>query len=234
MLPSSQEMLSWILTTQLTSIYTGKQSIFRERALWKAILLSLIPISSSGTLLMASGLISTTAAKETKAKLKQADAFRSDQDGRPRDPRPYSDTKTWRKAMGEKLKYKASELRTNLERCLIAPRYSVRFLSQLWSYSVCSTKGSKDCRCLHGRETVLCWTRSCSMFSLYESRCAGSSISQTKAMRQMKFTEKIHHLGWLDPGFFDSPEDVRALEHCIVRYYGCVLPRRPTFHLFLA
>ena len=150
---------------------------------------------------MVSWLISTTVAKETKAKLKRADAVRNDQDGRPRDPRPYSGAKTWRKVMGEKLKYKASELRTNLEGFLIASRYSVRFLSRLWSYSVYFAKGPKDCRCLHGRETVLCWTRCCSMFSLHESRCAGSSISQTKAMRQTKFTEKIHHLGWLDPGF---------------------------------
>ena len=71
---------------------------------------------------MTSGKISTTVARETKAKLSQMDAFRNDQDGRPRDPRPYPDTETWRRAMGGKLKYKFSELRKNLEACLTAPR----------------------------------------------------------------------------------------------------------------
>lgn len=72
---------------------------------------------------MTSGQISTTVAKETKAKLKRVNAFRNDQDGNPKDPRPYSDAVTWRRAMGEKLKYKAVELRKNLEGCLTAPRY---------------------------------------------------------------------------------------------------------------
>jgi len=39
-------------------------------------------------------------------------------------------------------------------------------------------------------------------------------------MRQTKFTEKMEKLGWLSPGFFDSPEDVKALQHCVARYYG--------------
>ena len=75
---------------------------------------------------MTSGLTNSAGAKETKAKLKRADAFRNDQDGRPRDPRPYPDIETWRRAMGEKLKYEATELRKNLEKCLIAPRYDDR------------------------------------------------------------------------------------------------------------
>lgn len=72
---------------------------------------------------MTSGQVSTTVAKETRAKLKRMDAFRNDQDGTIKEPRPYPDTETWRRAMGEKLKYKASELRKNLEGCLTAPRY---------------------------------------------------------------------------------------------------------------
>ena len=71
---------------------------------------------------MTSGQISTTVARETKAKLKRMDAFRNDQDGSPKDSRPYPDTETWRRAIGEKLKYKATELRKNLEGCLTAPR----------------------------------------------------------------------------------------------------------------
>ena len=73
---------------------------------------------------MASGLINTTLAKGTKAKLKRVDKFRNDKDIRVwKDPQPYPDTETWRKAMGERLKYTANDLRTNLEACLIAPRY---------------------------------------------------------------------------------------------------------------
>ena len=72
-------------------------------------------------------MFSTGVAKQTKDRLKRIDAFRNDQDGRLSDPRPYPDTETWRKAMGEKLKYKAADLRTNLEECLIAPRYDDPF-----------------------------------------------------------------------------------------------------------
>ena len=72
---------------------------------------------------MTSGQTNTVVAKETKAKLKRVDAFRNDQDGLPGNPRPYSDTEAWRMAMGEKLKYKTSELRRGLEGCLTAPRY---------------------------------------------------------------------------------------------------------------
>ena len=78
---------------------------------------------------MTSGQINTVVAKETRAKLKRMDAFRNDQDGRPKDPRPYPDTETWRRAMGEKLKYRATELRKNLEGCLTAPRYDCRLPS---------------------------------------------------------------------------------------------------------
>lgn len=41
--------------------------------------------------------------------------------------------------------------------------------------------------------------------------------------------DKIHQLGWLDPGFFGDPESVSVLQHCIRRYYGSV----ELSHLFL-
>lgn len=78
---------------------------------------------------MTSGQFSTTVAKETKAKLKRVAAFRNDQDGRLEDPRPYPDTETWKRAMGDKLKYKTAELRKNLESCLTAPKYDISLLS---------------------------------------------------------------------------------------------------------
>ncbi|KAF9644170.1 hypothetical protein BDM02DRAFT_3175056, partial [Thelephora ganbajun] len=149
-----------------------------------------------GTLLMASGLISTAVARETKAKLKRMDAFRNDQDGRPRDPRPYPDTGTWRRAMGEKLKYKADDLRKNLEGCLIARR---------------------------ARKIV----------GAYVDGRPFSVELVAAAMRQTKFTEKMYHLGWLNPGFFDNPEDVRALQHCVVRYYGFLTLIQSDISLFV-
>jgi hypothetical protein len=76
---------------------------------------------------MTSGQINTVVAKETKVKLKRVDAFRNDQDGRPGEQFPYPDTEAWRNAMGEKLKYEASELRRALEGCLTASRYGYSF-----------------------------------------------------------------------------------------------------------
>ena len=70
----------------------------------------------------ASGLFSTAVAKQSKDKLKRVTVFRNDQDGRPRYPRPYPNTETWRRAMGEKLNYRAANLRAYLQVCLVAPR----------------------------------------------------------------------------------------------------------------
>ena len=72
---------------------------------------------------MSSGAVNLAVAKGTKAKLERVDAFRNDQDGNPGDPRPYPDTETWRAGIGEKLKYRASELRKNLEVCFVPSRY---------------------------------------------------------------------------------------------------------------
>ncbi|KAF9790368.1 hypothetical protein BJ322DRAFT_1168850 [Thelephora terrestris] len=38
--------------------------------------------------------------------------------------------------------------------------------------------------------------------------------------RQETFTEKMHNLGWSQPGFFDSTQDEIALIHCIARYHA--------------
>jgi len=76
---------------------------------------------------MATGLSSTTLAKQTKDKLGRMDVFRDDQGDDPNHPRPYPDARTWRRAMGEKLNYSAYDLRKNLEGCLIAARYDIPF-----------------------------------------------------------------------------------------------------------
>ncbi|KAF9786260.1 hypothetical protein BJ322DRAFT_775798 [Thelephora terrestris] len=136
-----------------------------------------------GTLLMTSGQINTVVAKETKVKLKRVDAFRNDQDGRPGEQFPYPDTEAWRNAMGEKLKYEASELRRALEGCLTASR--ARRIAGAY---------------VDGRP-----------FSVQ---------LVAAAMRQARFTEKMRQLGWLNPGFFDSTEDVETLKKCVTRYYG--------------
>ncbi|KAI6098581.1 hypothetical protein F5141DRAFT_432656 [Pisolithus sp. B1] len=39
-------------------------------------------------------------------------------------------------------------------------------------------------------------------------------------LRQSSFTQKMHDLGWTEPGFFDSEEDAVVLKHCIARYKG--------------
>ena len=46
--------------------------------------------------------------------------------------------------------------------------------------------------------------------------CAG------QVLRQGAFTEKMHQLGWSQPGFFDSKEDEVALHHCVSRYHAYV------------
>jgi len=98
---------------------------------------------------MPPGLTSTTAAKETKVKLKRMDPFRNDQDGRPKDPRPYPNTEMWRRAMGERLKYKAAELRENFKGCLIALRYDIHpiQMATVISHPVRFAKGPENCWC---------------------------------------------------------------------------------------
>ena len=49
-------------------------------------------------------------------------------------------------------------------------------------------------------------------------------------MRQARFTDKMRQLGWLNPGFFDGPEDVKTLQKCVTRYYGWVLSRSSVFY----
>ncbi|KAF9643717.1 hypothetical protein BDM02DRAFT_3191302 [Thelephora ganbajun] len=39
-------------------------------------------------------------------------------------------------------------------------------------------------------------------------------------LRQNAFTEKMHQLGWSQPGFFESKEDEIALHHCVARYHA--------------
>jgi len=85
--------------------------------------------------------------------------------------------------MGEKLKYKAVELRKNLEGCLSAPR--ARKIAGAY---------------VDGRP-----------FSV---------VLAASVMRQTRFTEKMRQLGWLSPKFFNSPDNVRTLGKCLMRYYG--------------
>ena len=98
----------------------------------------------------------------------------------------------------------------------------VRFQSQLRSHHARYVQGSEDFRRLRGWEAVLSRTRFCCTLFYSVFHHAARSNLRTQALRQTRFTEKIAQLGWLDPGFFDSPEDVKALQHCVVRYYGWV------------
>jgi hypothetical protein len=43
-----------------------------------------------------------------------------------------------------------------------------------------------------------------------------------QVLRQNAFTEKMHQLGWSQPGFFESKEDEIALHHCVARYHAYV------------
>lgn len=52
-------------------------------------------------------------------------------------------------------------------------------------------------------------------------------------MRQTKFTEKMRQLGWLQPKFFDNPDNAKTLENCVLRYYGWVLLRRSVIYVYL-
>jgi hypothetical protein len=65
--------------------------------------------------------------------------------------------------------------------------------------------------------------------SLPLSLVALATHLQIKAMRQARFTEKMRQLGWLNPGFFDSTEDVETLKKCVTRYYGWVWLRSSPF-----
>lgn len=113
---------------------------------------------------MTSGQINTAHAKETKVKLKRMDVFRNDRDGSPGSPRPYPDTRVWRRAIGEKLKYKNVELKKNLEACLTAPRYVDSFMSWPMSHYLRLEKNPKNYRSVFERETILRSTRSFCMF----------------------------------------------------------------------
>ncbi|KAG6329438.1 hypothetical protein ID866_9651 [Astraeus odoratus] len=47
-------------------------------------------------------------------------------------------------------------------------------------------------------------------------------IGAVSVLRQSSFVQKMHDLGWTQPDFFDSEEDVVVLQHCIARYQACV------------
>jgi len=40
-------------------------------------------------------------------------------------------------------------------------------------------------------------------------------------LRQVPFTDKLYHLGWLESDFFGSDEYERVSYHCVFRYQGC-------------
>ena len=42
-------------------------------------------------------------------------------------------------------------------------------------------------------------------------------------IRQCSFVDKMSKLGWTQPDFFDSAEDVIVLLHAIARYHGYAL-----------
>jgi len=50
----------------------------------------------------------------------------------------------------------------------------------------------------------------------------GTHGRAAQVLRQDSFTEKMHQLGWSQPGFFDSKEDEVALHHCVSRYHAYV------------
>lgn len=54
---------------------------------------------------------------------------------------------------------------------------------------------------------------------------SGTHGRAEQVLRQGAFTEKMHQLGWSQPGFFDSKEDEVALHHCVSRYHAYVQDR---------
>jgi len=44
-------------------------------------------------------------------------------------------------------------------------------------------------------------------------------------LRQVPFTDKLYHLGWLNSEFFGTDEHERVSYHCILRYQGYVCTR---------
>ena len=59
---------------------------------------------------------------------------------------------------------------------------------------------------------------------LYDTKrfSRGTHDRAEQVLRQGAFTEKMHQLGWSQPGFFDSKEDEVALHHCVSRYHAYV------------
>lgn len=55
------------------------------------------------------------------------------------------------------------------------------------------------------------------VFALFESKAHNHQV-----VRQSAFTDKIHQLGWLEPAFFESPDNGPVLQYCVLRYYGWV------------
>ncbi len=39
-------------------------------------------------------------------------------------------------------------------------------------------------------------------------------------LRQETFVRKMYDLGWTRPGFFDTSDDERALQHALARYHA--------------
>ncbi|KAF9779250.1 hypothetical protein BJ322DRAFT_450903 [Thelephora terrestris] len=137
-----------------------------------------------GTLLLPSGTFQTDNSARLKANIKYLEVFRNDNAKKALTP-PSNDLDLWKKAIGEKLRFNAIELRKNVEKAIGVNEKMIRRI-----------------------------------LGAYVDGKPFSVELVAAAMRQSTFVDKIHELGWLNPGFLGNPDCVPVLQHCILRYHG--------------
>jgi len=119
--PSLQETSLWIRLIHLTSLHSNALFIFRTRSR------SIHPTPRqltfiSGTLLDHSGRLSASAAKECKDRLSRAEVFRNGHSKRDGPATQFTNRDAWEGDVKRKLNFSITELRKNLDLCLLPSR----------------------------------------------------------------------------------------------------------------
>ena len=159
----------------------------------------------SGTFLDYSGRLSASAAKECKERLNRAETFRNCHTKRTGAVTEFTDRDAWERDVKCKLKLSLAELRKNLELCLLPSKCVARAMPA----RRCSNRTYRSPRVKK-------------VMSAYTDDKPFSVDLVAAILRQVPFTDKLYHLGWLNSEFIGMDEYKKVSYHCISRYQGYV------------
>lgn len=131
---------------------------------------------------------------------------------------PTPDIESWKKEIGERLRYSSAELRKNVDQLKGEVSRCDRRQSLLTTADA-SVQDEKDHGRVHGWKTV--FNRACCCGKLL-GLCSRFTrrLTRYQITRQSAFTQKIDQLGWLEPAFIESPDSGPVLQYCTLRYHG--------------